>query len=141
MRQNNLKPAFIGKDGRTSAIQKCLSRSTRVVGEPVRLSEGKPEKADALRLAKHIKPDFVIIGPEVPLAEGIVDDLEGLGIPCIGPTRSLARLESSKAFTRQLLSKHNIPGNPEFRVFKSIEGVEAYLRELGDFVEIGRAHV
>ncbi|HEV2393351.1 MAG TPA: phosphoribosylamine--glycine ligase [Verrucomicrobiae bacterium] len=134
MRQNNLKPAFIGKDGRTSAIQKSLSRSTRVAGEPVRLSEGKPEKADALRLAKQIKPDFVIIGPEVPLAEGIVDDLEGLGIPCIGPTRSLARLESSKAFTRQLLSKHNIPGNPEYRVFKSIGSVEAYLRELGDFV-------
>jgi phosphoribosylamine---glycine ligase len=57
-----------------------------------------------------------------------------LGIPCIGPTQSLARLESSKAFTRDLLARHKIPGNPAYRAFTSMEGIEAFLKELGDYV-------
>jgi len=140
MRNDNLKPALVGKDGRTSAIERCLRDSPRVCGDPARLSEWKDvasgkAMADVLSQARELKPDFVIIGPEEPLAEGIVDALEGeLGIPCIGPTRTLARLESSKAFTRQLVSKYKIAGNPEYRVFENVRGIEAYLKQLSDFV-------
>jgi phosphoribosylamine--glycine ligase len=140
MRKDDLKPGVIGKDGRTSAIEKCLRDSPRVGKEPENLSEWKdvaPEtaKVEILRRARQTRPDFVVIGPEAPLAAGIVDALQDeLGIPCIGPTRDLARLESSKAFTRELLSKYRIAGNPEYRVFRSMQGIEAYLRKLGDFV-------
>ncbi len=60
---------------------------------------------------------YAVIGPEDPLEKGIVDFLEGKGIPCVGPKKKLAQLESSKSFTRNLLTKHGIPFNPAFRVF------------------------
>ena len=80
------------------------------------------------------KIDFAIIGPEDPLSHGVVDVLAECGIPAVGPTKSLARLETSKSFTRNLVSKYNIPGNPRFQVFTSIEGVEAFLQKLTGIV-------
>ena len=70
---------------------------------------------------------FAIIGPEDPLHYGVVDVLKDADIPSVGPLKSLARLETSKAFTRNLLSKYHIPGNPRFRNFTSLAGVEAFL--------------
>ena len=67
--------------------------------------------------AKKIKPDFVFIGPEEPLINGVVDLLKEIGIDAIGPTKNLARLETSKSFTRNLLKKYNIDGNPRFEIF------------------------
>ena len=133
MRISQIKPGLIGKDGRTSAIERCLRNSPRVGVGPVNLSpwSGQPiaeAMANVLRRAREERPDFVIVGPEDPLAHGIVDALqEQLGIPCIGPTKALARLESSKAFTRELLRKHRVPGNPEHRVFHNTDGLEKYL--------------
>lgn len=69
------------------------------------------------RYAKSIKADFVFVGPEDPLNQGVVDALEEEDIPCIGPKKLLARLETSKSFTRDLMKKYNIPGNPLFKVF------------------------
>ncbi|MDO9537664.1 MAG: phosphoribosylamine--glycine ligase, partial [Thermoplasmata archaeon] len=81
---------------------------------------------------KQIK--MAVIGPEAPLEKGIVDALAAVNIPSVGPTKSCARLESSKSFTRNLLEKYKIPGNPQFRVFSSTEGIREFLEELGDFV-------
>jgi phosphoribosylamine--glycine ligase len=72
-------------------------------------------------------PTLAIIGPEAPLAAGIADALWAAGVPVVGPTRSLARIESSKGFTRELLAKYNIPGNPFFQRFESLDGVEEVL--------------
>src|ERR1022692_2233899 len=58
--------------------------------------------------AKKLRPTFAIIGSEEPLANGVVDELRKLGIPCVGPTEKLAKLESSKSFTRELLTKYGI---------------------------------
>jgi phosphoribosylamine--glycine ligase len=130
------KAAIIGKDGRTSALEKSLSMSHQVVY----LSHWKNEpvaeaKQTVLRRAAEERPDFVVIGPEEPLAEGVVDLLqEKLGIPCVGPTKALAELESSKSFTRDLLSEYNIAGNPEYDVFHGLDGIEPYLKKLGEFV-------
>ena len=132
-----LKPAVIGKDGRTTAIIKSLEESPRVgKGNVHVLSEWKDVPTDqaadvVMANARKYRPDFVVIGPEEPLAFGIVNCLwDELSIPCVGPTRCLARLESSKAFTRKLVSEFGIAGNPEYRVFRSIDGVEDYLRAL-----------
>lgn len=70
---------------------------------------------------------LAIIGPEAPLAAGAADALWSAGIPVVGPRQSLARIESSKGFTRDLLAKHNIPGNPFFQRFTSLEGVDEVL--------------
>ncbi len=84
--------------------------------------------------ASENKIEFAVIGPEDPLNNGVVDALSEINIPSVGPTKSLARLETSKSFTRNLVSKYNIPGNPRFRVFKAIDGVEAFLLELEGIV-------
>ncbi|MBN2306725.1 phosphoribosylamine--glycine ligase [Candidatus Peregrinibacteria bacterium] len=80
------------------------------------------------------KPDIAVIGPENPIAAGVVDELEAAGIPCASPTKKLGQLESSKAFTRALLEKYHIPGNPYFRTFESDEGMLEYAQSLGQFV-------
>jgi len=87
-----------------------------------------------LKCAKETRADFAIIASEDPLAAGVADALQENGIPCIGPTKRLAQLESSKSFTRNLLSKYNIPGNPKHRVFRNSDGLLDYLRAEGDFV-------
>src|SRR3989338_1535362 len=81
---------------------------------------------------KKIKPEFCIIGPEQPLAEGVVDFLADHGIPCVGPTKSLARLETSKSFTRMLMDKYKIPGLPKFHVFDSMDGIAEFIDMLAE---------
>ncbi|XP_039174854.1 trifunctional purine biosynthetic protein adenosine-3 isoform X1 [Crotalus tigris] len=58
---------------------------------------------------KNQKIDLVVVGPEVPLAAGIVDDLEAAGVRCFGPTAKAAQLESSKNFSKAFLDRHGIP--------------------------------
>jgi phosphoribosylamine--glycine ligase len=84
--------------------------------------------------AQKKKIKLAVIGPEAPLEKGIVDALASAGIPSVGPTQSCARLETSKSFTRKLLDKYKIPGNPKFRVFKSPEGLKEFIEELGEYV-------
>ena len=66
---------------------------------------------------------MAIIGPEAPLAAGVTDALWDAGIRTVGPTQKLARIESSKGFTRNLLADNGIEGNPFFRRFTSLDGV------------------
>lgn len=86
------------------------------------------------KFSKECNIDFAIIGPEDPLNNGVVDSLREIGVPCVGPTKSLARLETSKSFTRDLLRKYNIRGNPKFEIFSSMEGIEDFLNELDGIV-------
>jgi len=90
--------------------------------------------AAIIDFARENKIALAVIGPEDPLNNGVVDALADAGIPAVGPTKSLARLETSKAFTRNLVSKYNIPGNPQFKVFTAMDGVETFLNELDSIV-------
>ena len=80
--------------------------------------------------AKSMAIDLAVVGPEDPLSNGVVDALEKIGIPCVGPKKELAKLETSKSFTRLLTKKYNIPGQPEFKVFESLEGVREFIEKL-----------
>jgi phosphoribosylamine--glycine ligase len=81
-------------------------------------------------------PTLAFIGPEAPLAAGVADALWAAGIPTVGPKAALACVESSKSFTRDLLKRHHIPGNPIFQRFASRSemdsGAEALLTRLGE---------
>lgn len=142
MKRNQLRPAVIGQDGRTTAIQRALRESPLVSGDVPCLSPGKRfADRDVLSKLYHdaeaYGPDFIVIGPEEPLEVGVVDGLQSkLGIRCVGPTQTLARVESSKAFTRELVSRRGIPGNPRHRIFRqdNIEDLRQYLESLGEFV-------
>ncbi len=79
--------------------------------------------------AKKNKADFAFIGPEDPLNDGVVDTLQQEGIESVGPTKLMARLETSKSFTRELLAKYNIEGNINFKVLNKNN-----LNEINDFL-------
>ncbi len=89
------------------------------------------------KFALKVNPDLAIIGPEAPLGAGVVDELEKSGIPCFGPTRELARLETSKSFTRMLVEDHKIRGSPEFMIFEkgsNESDIRSFLNDLGEYV-------
>ncbi|MEY4630115.1 MAG: hypothetical protein RIQ81_235 [Pseudomonadota bacterium] len=71
--------------------------------------------------------DHVVVGPEAPLAQGIVDELECAGIRVLGPSRSAARLEASKSFARRMIDKAGAPG-PEYRIVPSVSDLPAFVR-------------
>ncbi len=95
---------------------------------------GYDDLARMKEFANRIKPDFCVVGPEAPLDFGVVDSLARIGIPSVGPTKKLAKLETSKSFTRLLMEKYKIQGLPEFRVFTGMEGVKEFLNSLDSFV-------
>jgi len=102
------------------------------------LSEGRikihseTDFKEIIDFCKEKKIDFVVIGPEAPLVIGIVDAIQKHHIPCIGPSIEAAQLEGSKIFTRKLLEKYKIGSNIKSKIFSSIDGVESYLKEVGD---------
>ena len=73
--------------------------------------------------------DLTVIGPEVPLAEGIVDLFEARGLPIFGPVRAAARLESSKAFAKKLMREIGVP-TAEFGVFSEVGPALEFLAEM-----------
>jgi phosphoribosylamine-glycine ligase len=138
------------KSGRLDAMAEALRRTAHQVdlyilsevNNPGLRAKAKevicPVKTDdrdaVAKIVRDISPDFILIGPEEPLAAGVVDELRKFGIPCIGPTQKLAQLETSKSFTRELLTKYGIPGNPDYRVFRSLDGISEHLHTIGPFV-------
>ena len=78
----------------------------------------KPEDVDGiLASARSLAVDLVVVGPEVPLALGLVDRLEDLGIPAFGPTRAAAQIEASKSFALEVMTDARVPC-PDFHVFQ-----------------------
>jgi phosphoribosylamine--glycine ligase len=119
-----MKILVIGSGGREHALVWKLAQSKRV--EKVYCIPGndgiaREPKAECLALewgeefvvlsefALREKVDLVIVGPEVPLAEGIVDSFAGTSVKIVGPSRQAAMLESSKVFAKQFMSNHGIP--------------------------------
>lgn len=85
-----------------------------------------------IEFCKEKNIDFVVIGPEAPLVVGIVDALEKGGFPCVGPKIEAAQLEGSKVFARELLEKYKIQSNVKSKMFDSMDGVENYIKEMGE---------
>ncbi|MDA8561757.1 phosphoribosylamine--glycine ligase [Gammaproteobacteria bacterium] len=78
------------------------------------------------------KIDIAVIGPEAPLEKGLADILWENSIAVIGPKKQLAKLETSKSFTRDLLKKYDIPGSPKYKYFNDLDGVISFLEKLGN---------
>lgn len=112
---------LIGSGGREHAIGWKLAQSPRVnelislPGNPGLAQLGPtvegihPEDAGAISaMARLHKVDLVVVGPEAPLAAGVVDAVSRLGIPVFGPSRAAARLESSKTFAKDVMSRAGV---------------------------------
>ena len=140
---------LIGNGAREHAIAEAVVRSMKNpvlfaymkannpgiahLSKGVRLG-GYGDMAAILDFARANETAFAIVGPEDPLNEGVVDSLLTAGIPAVGPTKSLARLETSKSFTRNLAEKYGIPGNVQFQVFTSPEGIPEFIATLDEVV-------
>ena len=150
-----MKILLIGNGAREHALGEAILRSPQKPELIVLADKINPglqrlatvyEKVDSLadldalkKLVEREKPEFAVIGPETPIAAGAADLLESLNIGCLAPRKNSARLESSKSFTRDLLQKHDIPGNPEFAVFvqnpETAKAIRTFMESLdGQFV-------
>ncbi len=131
---------LVGGGGREHAIAWKLGQSTMVDriswapgnGGCEGLADRVPIKAEdvneLVRFATEERVDLVFVGPEVPLADGLSDELARRGTACFGPSRAAARIESSKVFSKEFCVRHGIPTAP-FTVWDSAEAAIAYLRE------------
>jgi len=132
---------IVGSGAREHAIAAALARSSAEIlcygsaRNPgidalcKKYAVGKITDAAAVSMfAQEQGATLAVIGPEAPLAAGVADSLWAAGVPVVGPKKSLARIESSKGFTRDLLTKYGIAGNSFYRRFESMEGVEEVLR-------------
>jgi phosphoribosylamine--glycine ligase len=112
---------LVGSGGREHALawkirqSKLVDRLTAAPGNPgiATLCETRPIKATdstaLANLAKQMKADLVVVGPESALEAGLGDKLAALGIPCFGPTAQAAKLETSKAFAKEFCDRWSIP--------------------------------
>jgi len=130
-----MKVLILGSGGREHALAWAVKRSPRVTevvcapgnGGMAQISRCVPvdlkNVAAMVRIAEAEKPDLTIVGPELPLSLGIVDELQKRGLRVFGPTRAAAMLESSKGFAKRFLQRHNIP-TPNYAVCVSAAEVE-----------------
>ena len=130
----------IGGGGREHALAWKMAQSPRV--DKIYVAPGnagtaliaenlnfKPTDIEGLGKAAVDKGiDLAVVGPEVPLAAGIVDHFDSLAIPTFGPTKAAARLESSKVFARELMERNGIPC-PKGAVFSSYLEAREYVRQ------------
>ncbi len=79
-----------------------------------------------LRFCREQRIDFVVVGPEAPLIAGLVDRLDEVGIKAFGPSAAAARLEGSKAFTKDLCTRHGIP-TAAYGRFTDLEAASAFI--------------
>jgi phosphoribosylamine--glycine ligase len=134
----------IGGGGREHALAWRLARDGVV--RRVRIAPGNGgtpavaetvvdlDVTDPMAVARHAtreRYDLVVIGPEGPLAAGVADELEAARVPVFGPTRSAARLESSKAFAKRQMERAGVPTAPS-TAFTDPDAAVAYARALDE---------
>ena len=134
-----MKILVIGRGGREHAIICALKKSPKVEKiycapgnggiscEAINVPINEMDKEKMKSFAKNEKVDFVVVTPDNPLAEGMVDVLEAEGIPCFGPTRKAAQIESSKIFAKKLMTKYNIP-TAAYQAFDDAKTAIEYLK-------------
>jgi len=116
-----MKVLVIGSGGREHALVWKLRQSSRVsqlyclpgnggICDEATCLPGDPKNLEALLSAAHqIQPDLTVVGPELPLSLGVVDEFVRRGLKIFGPTQAAAQLESSKSFAKEFMQRHNIP--------------------------------
>jgi phosphoribosylamine---glycine ligase len=137
-----MKVLVIGSGGREHAIAWKLAQSPKL--QTVYVAPGNGGTA----LSPHLKnvaitdikalADFAVaekialtvVGPEVPLAAGVVDEFRSRGLRIFGPTQAAAQLESSKAFSKAFMKRHNIP-TAEYETFSDLQAAHAYVDKMG----------
>ena len=137
-----MKVLVIGGGGREHALAWKLAQSHKV--QAVYMAPGNGGTARDKRLeniaitdiqalrefaqAEHI--ELTVVGPETPLAAGVVDEFRAHGLRIFGPTQAAAQLESSKAFSKAFMKRHNIP-TAEYETFTDAQAAHDYINTKG----------
>jgi phosphoribosylamine--glycine ligase len=134
-----MKVLVLGSGGREHAIVWKLRQSPRInklycaPGNGGIASDAECVAADLksidslVQLASRLSPDLTVVGPELPLTLGVVDEFQKRGWPVFGPTRAAAQLESSKSFAKEFMQRHRIP-TAKYSVVTSKEGIAEALK-------------
>ena len=138
-KKKNQKILVVGSGGREHAIVKALRRSERVgkiycapgnacIAEEAECVAIGPTDVKALAdFAESNGIDLTVVGPEVALAAGISDEFIGRGLKIFGPTKSAARIESSKEFAKRLMKKYDIPTG-DYETFTDFDSAWEYVK-------------
>ncbi len=133
---------LIGSGGREHALAWKMAASpllTKLWCAPGNAGIAREAECVALDVADHAAVigfcranaiDLVVVGPEAPLAAGIVDDLAAAGIKAFGPSKAASQLESSKGFTKDICKANNIP-TAAYERFRDADAAKAYIRKQG----------
>jgi phosphoribosylamine--glycine ligase len=131
-----MKVLVLGGGGREHALVWKLKQSSRVsqlycapgnggIADEAECLAADLKSLDSMvALATRLQPDLTLVGPELPLTLGVVDEFTRRGWRAFGPTQAAARLESSKSFAKEFLQRHHIPTAP-FAICDSIEQVKS----------------
>jgi len=137
-----MKVFLIGSGGREHALAWKIAQSARLtrlfaapgnpgIGECAEIVALDPsDHAAVIEFCRSEGIDLVVVGPEAPLVAGLVDDLTEAGIAAFGPNAAAARLEGSKAFTKELCAEAGIP-TAAYRQFDAADEANAYVRACG----------
>jgi len=141
---------IVGSGGREHALTWKLSKAKRV--RKIYAAPGNPGIAQIatcvdilasdipglLRFAEEKKIDFTIIGPELPLAMGIVDEFENAGLKVFGPNKNASRIEADKSFAREFMGKFGIPA-PKFQIYETVSEALKYTKTVNKYPVIVKA--
>ena len=137
-----MKVLVVGSGGREHALAWKLAQSSRVQRVYLAPGNGGTQANDAFRnvalqsqqdliaFAREQHIDITVVGPEAPLAAGLVDAFRAAGLRIFGPTRAAAQLEWSKDYAKAFMVRHAIP-TAAYRTFAEVTSAHAYVREHG----------
>lgn len=134
-----MKVLLVGGGGREHALAWAISKSpklTKLYAAPgnagiancAECIDVSAEDVPAIcKVVKELEIEFVVVGPEAPLVDGLADRIEAMGIPVFGPSMAAAELEGSKGMMKDLLAKYDIP-TADYQRFDEPDAAKEYIR-------------